>query len=144
MSDGDFYIRKVETINNVEHIREEKLISNGNAFEFDCGLQTGDGDVTQLVANTNNYSPDNWSKVKHFVLDASTPLSITGAVAGADWQEALFWNKSTNAITLTHDDALSTASNRFYCEGGASVVLNQFDGCYLAYDPDATRWRVKK
>ena len=143
MSHGDFYIKKVEIINEVEHVREEKLISNGNAFEFDCGLQTGDGEVTQLVANTNDYSPTNWAKKKQFVLDASTPLNITGAVAGADWQEAYFWNKSANAITLTHDDALSTAANRFYCPGGTSVVLNQHDGCYLVYDPIATRWRVK-
>lgn len=140
---SDFYIKKIEVNGSKTKVLTQKLVDNGNANEFDTLLQTGDGAVTQLVANTNDYSPTNWAMAKHFVLDASTPINITGAVYGSDWEEVYFWNKSANAITLTHDDALSADSNRFYCQGGASVVLNQHDGCYMVYDQSAAKWRVK-
>lgn len=144
----DFYIKKIQVTGSKTKVLTQKLVDNGNANEFDTLLQTGDGEVTELTENTNNYSPTGWGKKKHFSIIATIPINITGYKAPLvtePWKEVYFWNRGSVSITLPHDDIVnSDPKNCFFCEGSASIVLNPNDGCYGVYDPIAERYRMKK
>jgi hypothetical protein len=62
---------------------------------------------TQLSTNTNNYAPSIgiWQR-----WNASTPINVTGMVAGVDGESRYIRNVGTNTITLTNQDSASTST----------------------------------
>jgi hypothetical protein len=91
-----------------------------------------------LTVTTNNYDP---SSSNGFILaSATTPISITGMVGGSNGKIRVVRNTGANNITMTNNDASSTAANRFRNTGGSSVVLAQYDAIQYIYDGTETRW----
>jgi len=67
--------------------------------------------------------------------------TITGIAGGSDGRMLIIVNVSANTITLNHQDAGSTASNRIITSTGLAVVLGADDTVVLIYDSVTTRWR---
>jgi len=144
MAHGTIYIRVIEINGDVEIDTWQTLEENGNAQEFYNHLQTGDGGVTQLTGNTDNYAPTNWDKRKNFAISASTPLNITGWAAGEDWEEKrIIIRDGSSTITLTNADTSSNFANRMYNNGNVNLVGNPKDIFIFVYDPGVNKWRVK-
>ena len=73
--------------------------------------------------------------------DLTGLIPIGGAAANA-WRVIYILNRGANIITLKHEDALSTAENRFYTHNGNNLSL-QADHVVLGmYDGVLSRWRV--
>jgi hypothetical protein len=98
--------------------------------------------ASSLSSNQNDYSPANLTDAAVLLLTSSTPVSITGIATPANGRKLYVYNSGTNNITLTNQDALSTAANRIIGRGGANVVLTPSTGCLLYYSPSLTRWIV--
>lgn len=95
---------------------------------------------------TANYSPAGWNASRSGIRqDMSAAGVISGLVATSTGNRQILWNISTVAgrnITLNHEDAASTAANRFTCPNLANFVLAPGEGCVLEYDGATSRWRV--
>jgi len=75
-------------------------------------------------------------------LTASAPVNITGLTGGVVDKLLVIANFGTNIITLTHDDAASSAANRILIPGGSALPLSQNESATLKYDNTTQRWRV--
>ena len=97
-----------------------------------------------IAANTNDYAAG--SKKSYFQRwSASGAFNVTGlSLSQVDGQEHLIVNTGANNITLTHQDALSTAANRFLCSTGANIVLSANQAADIVYDAAVSRWLVFK
>jgi len=95
----------------------------------------------QITGNVNDYAP---GVANVYRLDSDAARSITGLVAGAAGAHRRIYNVGGFNITLTHEDALSSANNRFLNPGAASVVLAPNEAADLFYDGTTLRWRVLK
>jgi hypothetical protein len=116
------------------------------------GAGTGGGTLSSIPltpaaisASQNNYNPGVARRYR-LATDASGGKTITGlAISQVDGQECSIVNVSAaDAITLTHQDAASTAANRFICTGAANIVLAVNEEALLWYDSTTTRWRARK
>lgn len=99
---------------------------------------------TAISANQDNYSPTGWSTANVVRLSTSdaTPREITGAAAGADGEIKYLVNVGTGQISLQHEDAASTAANRFRFTSLTVFALDPEDMIGIWYDPTSDRWRV--
>jgi len=71
--------------------------------------------------------------------------TVTGLVAGTPGQTLWFVNIKTSIvqdITLTNEDALSDAINRFALPGSTDLDIPPNGAVFLFYDGAADRWRV--
>jgi hypothetical protein len=103
---------------------------------------TGVNTPASIGANQNDYNPAGLATASSLRLSSSGAFSITGLQGGAAGRVLLLINVGANNITLTHDDAGSTAANRFFIRGAASLVLTPHKGAWAQYDATASRWRV--
>ncbi len=111
--------------------------------------QTGGADAVanvvvspaEITADQDNYSPGTGDI---FRLTANAARNITGIVAGSSGQAILLINvDTTDAITLKHENASSTAANRLAVPWEGDYVLSAKGGAaLLLYDATASRWRV--
>lgn len=111
--------------------------------------QTGGADAVnnvvvtpaEITANSNDYNPGTGDI---FRLTANAARNITGIVAGTSGQAILLVNvDSTDAITIKHDSADSTAGNRILVPWSGDYVLAANGGAVvLIYDATASRWRA--
>lgn len=65
---------------------------------------------------------------------------IGGMVAPADGTKVAIWNNTGQAITILFNDANSTAANRIYTPGGASVTWNNLGIREFVYFSAVGRW----
>lgn len=74
------------------------------------------------------------------------PGTLSIAVTGGNWPGAfrMIINVGSNNIVLKHEDANSTAANRFLNSTGADITLSANQAADLYYDEQNTRWRVFK
>lgn len=100
---------------------------------------TADISPASIAANQNNYSPTGLADASILRLTAGGAYNITGLAGGADGRTITLVNIGTNAITLTNEDAASTAANRFLL--GGNVALDANDSLTLIYDSTTQRWR---
>jgi hypothetical protein len=105
-------------------------------------LQTGVISPTQLVANTDDWSPTGLATANVIRLDVNGALNLTGIVAQASGTILTLYNKTAYTVTLTHD-ATSAAPNRFYCPGATNYALLQKASVRLRYDGTDSRWTVQ-
>lgn len=105
----------------------------------------------QITANQNNYALTYYS-------GAAARLSSDASrnITGIDWGQAttttngtgmlhkMIFNVGAQPIVLTHEDAASTAGNRFLNSTGASITLSANQAADLYYDFTTARWRVFK
>lgn len=115
----------------------------------------------QITGNTNNYSPLNpntglaINAPMYLRLTTDASRNLTGLVfltAAADGQTVTIINAGAQDIVLKHQDAASTAANRFANTTGADITLTPNQQALLVYDAAASpstatplnRWRVSK
>lgn len=97
-----------------------------------------------LGASVNDYDPDGNGALGTEVqrLNANVgAINITGMSRGWDGRRVIFINVGANAITFTHQDALSAAANRFLMSTGANIVVAADDVIEFVYDATTQRWR---
>lgn len=144
MAHGVIYIEIVKPVDGINLSYKETLEENGNAQDFSNHLQTGEGSVTELIGNTDDYSPTSWATKKNFVISAATPLNITGWVSGEPWEEKrIIIAEGSSTITFTNNDDSSNDANQMYCHGNTNIVASSKDIFIMVYDPTATKWRIK-
>lgn len=94
---------------------------------------------------TANYAPTGFSTVHTLRQDMSAAGVVSGLAGGAAGRMIQLLNISGtggNTLTLTHEDAASTAANRFVLPGNANLVIPNNSGVWLWYDTASSRWRV--
>lgn len=105
----------------------------------------GTGDLTpaQITSNQNNYAPTGHDNAFTFRLSSDAVRNISGLAGGVNGRIVILDNVGANAIQLTHEDAGSTAANRFtFNSGQAPVVLSAGEAMMLKYDGTSSRWRA--
>lgn len=123
---------------NLSQVARFNATSGRLDLSYSFGL-TGFANSASLAASQNNYDiADGGSAVVHR-LTASTPINITGMVGGAAGRLISLINIGTNTITLTNEDANSTAANRFAL--GANLAITGSNAVTLWYDTTSSRWR---
>lgn len=98
---------------------------------------------TQIAANQNDYAP---GVAMLYRLSSDASRNITGlSCSQVDGQviESIC-NVGSFNIVLTHQDAASTAANRFICTGAANITLAPNEEARAWYDGTTSRWRVSK
>ena len=92
-----------------------------------------------ITVTQNNYAPSGFATTSVIRNAASiSGLSITGLAGGTSGRIILLENVGVFTITLTHEDPLSTATNRFSI--GTSVALDTNTTIFLRYDGTSNRW----
>lgn len=101
---------------------------------------------TQLTGNQNDYAPASFSTCFAIRQDVdATGRTITGLAGGAVGRVVCILNIATgvtNIITLTNEDAASTAANRFALPNSASILIRPNGSLMLWYDTTSSRWRA--
>lgn len=96
----------------------------------------------QITADQNDYAP---GAARFYRLSTNASRNLTGlSVSQVDGQECEVWNVGANAVVLKHQNAGSSAANRFVCTGAADVTLAADEVALLRYDATSGRWRVRK
>ena len=104
----------------------------------------------QITANQNDYSIGGQSYFVRLSSDAArniTGLTIPADGLGntqADGEVHLLVNVGAQNIVLKHQDAASTAANRFLNSTGADITLSAEQAADIVYDGTTQRWRVYK
>lgn len=96
----------------------------------------------QITSNQNDYSPTGMASAAVLVVNSDAARDITGIATGANGRWLWVYNNGAQNITLKHQDANSTATNRLIGTAGADVVLTPARGCALYYSPSQSRWLV--
>ena len=96
-----------------------------------------------ITADTNNYASGGVSYNQFW--SATGTFNVTGLGIGqGDGQVHAVVNVGSNAITLKHQDAGSTAANRVLNSTGADIVLAANQAADLTYDGTQARWLAFK
>jgi hypothetical protein len=114
---------------------------NGRKFKIEevAIMDTAMSTATPLTASANNWSPNPLYVTR---VSATTPVNITGLVAGRDGEVRMFINVGTAAITWLHQSGSSSAENRFITTTALSVVQEDNGIIYAIYDGTSARWRL--
>jgi hypothetical protein len=121
----------------------------GGVVKFGSNV-TGDGTWSggvntagSIGSNQNDYNP---ASIAHFQRwNSSTAVDITGMTRfQVQGQTHLIVNVGANNITLKHQNAGSSAANRFLCSTGADIVLAPDQAADVIYDATISRWRAFK
>ena len=89
----------------------------------------------------DNYAPTGLSTANLLRLSASVgALNMTGLQAGASNDIVYLVNVGSNAFTLVHESASSSAANRFWLPSLSNHSLQAGSGCTLVYDGTLARW----
>lgn len=123
--------------------------TNGGVVKFSSlisgpGTFTGgSGSPSAIGSNQNDY---NFVTLSYFQRwSSSTAVDITGMTRfQQDGQVHVIVNVGSNNITLKHEDAASTAANRFLNSTGADIVLSANQAADVIYDATTQRWRAFK
>ena len=107
--------------------------------------ETGVISPTAVAGANADYAPTGLATAAVIRQDVSAVASLSGLTGGADGRIVTIYNIATaaaNLLTLKHQDAASTAANRFIAPAGVDYVI-PVGGCVaLRYDGTTSRWRV--
>ena len=95
---------------------------------------------TALTTDTNDYNPTGFATASTLRISSTTAVNLTGLAGGVSGRVVILTNVGTQRITLTDEDANSTAANRFALP--VSVRLSAEDSIILQYDGTSSRWRA--
>ncbi len=123
-------------------------------FIDDCNIDdglflVGKSSPSALAAgNTNNYSPVGLGQITSLRLlpDPTSGSTLTGLVALAAGAVITLFNIQTGAtgnLTLAHQNAGSSDSNKFICPSEVDLVIPAGSSASIWYDSSSSRWRVK-
>jgi hypothetical protein len=98
---------------------------------------------TQIASNQNDYNPTGLSTATTLRLSSDASRNITGISASGvvGGQILLIHNVGSFNIVLQHQNASSSAANRFAFEGAADDTVQPNGLRILAYDLTTARWR---
>jgi hypothetical protein len=94
-------------------------------------LLTDDVEPAQITANQNDYTPG--VDCSSLTLSSNGAYNITGLVGGDAGQRLRILNNSSFTLTFTHQDAASTAGNRFICPNATNVAVRSLGSIDLHY-----------
>lgn len=92
-----------------------------------------------ISTDQNNYIPGNYDVLR---IDATGDVSITGIANGKKGRFLEIINVGTGKITLSHEDALSLAVNRFTAVGEENIVMFPTARVRIYYDSTLARWQI--
>lgn len=115
---------------------------SGNALARSGGAFSLNGTISpaQITADQNNYAPASLATASILRLNTDAARTITGLTGGSDGRILVVINTGTKTLTLSSENASSTAANRFTLDGSDLVLAG---GCaaILWYDNTTSRWR---
>lgn len=96
----------------------------------------------QITADLNDYNP---GVARIYRLSTDAARTVTGlAISQVNGQEFVVFNVGSNNLVLSHQNASSTAANRFICTGAADITLAADEAALFWYDGTTARFRVRK
>lgn len=96
-----------------------------------------------IGADQNDYNPGSLANAAVLMLTSSLAVNLTGLTSGSVSGRTLWvYNVGASNITLKHQNASSTAANRFIGRGGADTVLTPNTGVQLFWSASQTRWII--
>jgi hypothetical protein len=98
--------------------------------------------ANNLGSSQNNFNPSGLSTANILHVNSTTPINITGLVPTGNGRILYIYNNGAQNITLTNQDAASTAANRIIGRGAANTVLTPSTAVTLIYSSFAGRWLV--
>lgn len=114
---------------------------NDGSFQGAIALAS-DISPAAITGAQNNYNPTGLSTAQIIRQDLSGASSLTGLAGGADGRLITIINVHASLLlTLNHENASSTAGNRFSL-GGADLILGPNDSASFWYDSTSSRWRL--
>lgn len=97
-----------------------------------------------LGVTENNYAGLTTSCGRARLTTFNPTATITGLTGGDDGREIHLFNYSpSNNIVLAHENAGSSATNRFVLPGATNFTLTPYSSVVLVYDGTLQRWTVK-
>ncbi|MFM2414525.1 MAG: hypothetical protein RI911_218 [Candidatus Parcubacteria bacterium] len=119
------------------------LLNAGSGLSADIqgAIATRAGTTYTTAGSANDVALGNASYIR---LDTSgAAQTLTGIAGGADGRLLTLTNADTsNAVTLTNNDAASSAANRIITGTGANLTIAAGASVNLIYDAVDTKWRV--
>jgi hypothetical protein len=100
--------------------------------------------LSGVGATQNNYNPAGMAQAEIIFIDSGTNVTITGIVPpdpGMGPMRKTFICLSALTMNFAHEDAGSSADNRFHIPGGTRP-LNQDESITFYYDRTIGRWRA--
>lgn len=99
---------------------------------------------TLANGNNNDFAPTGFANAIVVLAAAAGAASITGMAGGAHGRMVYVVNTGGTNVTITHQDASSSAANRFLTPTAASIVLTANQGTMWMYDTTTglNRWRL--
>lgn len=97
-----------------------------------------------LTGNTDNWAPTGVNNYGVLHVTSSSAVDLTGiqAPSPATLTIVILINSGSFTITLKHDNAGSTAANRFYLPQSLDMALPTNGSALLLYDTAYSRWRA--
>jgi len=97
---------------------------------------------TATTGTINDYAPTGFSTARYVFQDASGTTTLNGLAGGSAGRVITIVNISGSTINVTHENAGSTAENRFQTFGGATVTLSGASRTAISfvYDGTQSRW----
>lgn len=110
------------------------------AADTQAVLWTGIISPTALTGSVNDYNPTNLSTSSVLRLDSDGNYNITGISGGSAGRLLILHNVGANSLTITDEDVLSTAGNRFALNSDTTIAADQ--SLLIQYDGTSSRWRL--
>jgi hypothetical protein len=143
---GTMDLRYFPISGNLTHVELSTLFTTVNASLYKQQAYTVS--PAQITATANNYATVGLEHANVLRITSNAAYDITGFAAtnaGTGWFNPykLVVNSGSFALTIKHQNAGSTASNRFITTSGSDLVLSANGGsAIIYYDPTDSRWRA--
>lgn len=96
----------------------------------------------QITSNKDDYNPTDLSIAETLYLDLDADRVMTGLAGGETDREICIVNGSAFRLTLSHQNASSSANNRFALPGAADLVVRPLASIRLLWKATLSRWVV--
>lgn len=93
-----------------------------------------------ITAGQNDWNPTGLATAYTIEAAPTAARTITGISAQSNGRQILIVNNSAFELTLSHESASSSASNRFYFPEQVSVILKAKAAIELVYNSTLARW----
>lgn len=125
------------------HINANGLAATGQLDADSLIVFEADISPAAIGGAVNDYAPTGFATASTIRQDLSAAANITGLAAGSDGRIIMLHNiDAVDTLTLNHDNAGSTAANRFFLPNNASVAIRPNGSVTLRYDSTSSRWRL--
>jgi hypothetical protein len=125
---------RVNATNNVMQLSSTALTTA--TAHFDTSIES----PAAWAANVNDLAIGAGTRILR--VSGTAARDFTGMVPAGGGRRILVCNVGSFDIVIKHQNASSTAANRFICPGNIDFTLNQSDSVEVWYDTTSSRWRV--